>query len=74
MFFKIDVLKNFAKFHRKTPVLQSLFDKVVGLQTCNFIKKRLEYRCFFCEICEFFKNTFFYRTSPVAVSGVSSAK
>ena len=34
---------NFDKFHRKTPVLESLFDKVAGL---NFIKKRLQRRCF----------------------------
>ena len=25
---------------------RSLFDKVAGLQTCNFNKKRLQYRCF----------------------------
>ena len=25
---------------------RSLFNKVVGHQTCNFIKKRLQYRCF----------------------------
>ena len=25
---------------------------------------------FFCEFCEIFKNTFFYRTSPVAASGI----
>ena len=25
---------------------RSLFNKVIGHQTCNFIKKRLQYRCF----------------------------
>ena len=29
---KIGVLKHFNKFHRKTPVLESLFNKVVGLK------------------------------------------
>ena len=29
---------------------------------------------FFCEICEIFKNTFFNRTSPVAVSVIFSFK
>ena len=28
------------------PVSESLFNKAVGLQVCNFIKKRLEHRCF----------------------------
>ena len=27
------------KFHRKTSVLESLFNKVAGLPSCNFIKK-----------------------------------
>ena len=30
----------FHKFHRKTPVLESLFDKAAGLKTRKFIKKR----------------------------------
>ena len=38
------------------------FNKVVNLQACNSIKKTVQYRCFP------FKNTFFYRIPPVAVS------
>ena len=34
---------------------------------CNFIKKRLQHRCF-TEICQIFKKTFSYKTPPVAVS------
>ena len=34
------------KFHRKTPVLESIFNKVAGLWACNFIKKKLQHRCF----------------------------
>ena len=30
MSFKIGVLKHFSKFHRKTPVLESLLNKVAG--------------------------------------------
>ena len=30
------------------------------------LKKRHWHRCFFCEFCEISKNTFFYRTPPVA--------
>ena len=33
-----DVLKKNRKFQRKTPILESLFDKVACLQVCNFIK------------------------------------
>ena len=29
----------FFKFYRKTPVLESTFNKVIGLNACNFIKK-----------------------------------
>ena len=34
----------FHNIHRKTTVLESLFNKVAGLTACNFIKRRL--RCF----------------------------
>ena len=53
MFFKIGIINN-RNIHRKTTVLESLFSKVVGLQS------------FSCEYCEIFKRTFFYRTPPVA--------
>ena len=39
------LLKLCAEFTGKH-LCQSLFNKVAGLQTCNFIKKRLQYRCF----------------------------
>ena len=39
------VLKPRAEFTGKHQCL-SLFNKVAGLQTCNFIKNRLQYRCF----------------------------
>ena len=31
----VGVLKKFRKFHRQTPVLDSLFNKVAGLQVGN---------------------------------------
>ena len=37
--------EKFRKFHRKTTVLESLFNKVAGLKACNFIEKRAQYRC-----------------------------
>ena len=40
------VLKNLAIFKRKTPALESLFDKVAAIQACNFTKIRLQHRCF----------------------------
>ena len=45
-FAKKVVLKNFVVFAGK-------------LQTCNFIKKRLQHRCFPLNICKIFKNTYF---------------
>ena len=45
MFFNIGVLKNFTIFTGKY-VLGSLFDKAAGLQVCNFLKKRLQHKCF----------------------------
>ena len=39
------LLKLRAEFTGKH-LCRSLFNKVAGLQTCNFNKKRLQYRCF----------------------------
>ena len=61
MLFKIGVLKNFVKFHWKIPVLESLFNKVSDLQETPTL-------VFSCEYCENFKNSFIYRTTPVAAS------
>ena len=45
MFCKKLLLKLSAEFTEKH-LCQSLFNKVAGLHTCKFIKKRLQYRCF----------------------------
>ena len=59
MFFKIDVLKNFANYTGKHPCW-SLFNKVEGLKACNFIiKKRLQHRCFPVKFVKFVKTLFF---------------
>ena len=39
-------------------------------EACNFIKKETLAQLFFCEFCEIYKNTFYYRTPLVAASGV----
>ena len=54
---KLSVLKKFSKFHRKTSVSESLFNKVANLKICNCIKKRLQLKHF--EICKYSKNSFF---------------
>ena len=40
MFFKIGLLKNFANFTGKHPMLESLFDKVAGLKRPATLLKR----------------------------------
>ena len=67
MFLKVSVLKNFCNIHRKTLLLEPLFNKVASLQACNFIKKRLQHRCFPMNITKFFGKAF-YRTPLVAAS------
>ena len=49
----------------KALMLESLFEKLAG--SCNFIKKTPT-KVFSSEVSEIFKNTFFYRTPPVAAS------
>ena len=55
MLFKIVVLKNFCKFHRKTSVLEYLFNEVAGLKAYNAIKKRLQHRCFSVKFAKFLR-------------------
>ena len=46
-------------FYRKTPVLESLFNKVAGLQPGNFNQKnRLQHRCFPVNIANFLRTPF----------------
>ena len=40
--------EKFHKIHRKTLVLESLFNKVAGLRPATLSKKRLQHRCFSC--------------------------
>ena len=47
----------------KTPVLESLFNKVVGLKACNFITKSFQRWCFPVNIAKFLRTTFWKNTS-----------
>ena len=47
-----------SQIHRKTP----------EAEVCNFIKKETLAQVISCEFCEVSKNTFSYRTPPLAAS------
>ena len=46
VFYKKSCSKTFRNINRKAPVSDSLFNKAAGLHAFNFIKKRLQHRCF----------------------------
>ena len=48
----------FHKYHKRTPVLESLFYKVAGLGLQLYLKETPTW-AFSCEIYEIFKNTYF---------------
>ena len=50
--------KNFPNFTGKPPMLESLFTKVAGPQACNFIKKRIQHRCFTVKFAKFLRAPF----------------
>ena len=59
-----DVLQNkysqkFRKFHRKTPVLEFLFNKVAGPKACNFIKNFFHHRYFPMKFAKFLRTAYF---------------
>ena len=47
------------RYPQETPVLESLFKKVACLETCIFIKKRPQHKCFPVSITEFLRVTYF---------------
>ena len=44
-------------------MLESLFNKVAGLKDCNFIKERLQHRCFSVNNAKFLRTHFLQNTS-----------
>ena len=58
------------QYSQKISVLESLFNKVTGLQGHNFTKKRLQHRCFPVNIANF-KNTYFEKHLRTAASDSS---
>ena len=40
-------------------MLESVFNKVTGLQACNFVKKRFQYRCYYLKFAKFSRILFF---------------
>ena len=54
MFYKKDILRNFAKFTRKDLCQGLFFKKITGLKLETLLK-----RAFSCEFCEIFKSTLF---------------
>ena len=70
VFCKKGVFRQFAKFTGKHLCQSLFFNKVAGLRpkACNFIKKESLAQVFSCEFCEISKNTFSYRTPPLAAS------
>ena len=54
---KLGALKNFIS-HKKTFLLESLFNKAAGLNICNSIKNRLRYSFFPVKLAKFLKTPF----------------
>ena len=57
MFFKIGVVKNFAIFIGNICVGLFLI-KLQPFKACNFIKKRLQHKCFLVNIAKFLRTAF----------------
>ena len=52
VFYKKAALTN-SQYSQKTPMLDSFFNLVAGLQVCNFNKKRLQQSYFLCKLQNF---------------------
>ena len=58
----------FPDIHKKISVLESLFNKVTGLVSCNFIKKETPAQVFSFKYHKMFEKSFLYETPRVAAS------
>ena len=58
IFYKIGVLKNFAKFIRKHLRWCLIFYKFTGFQPATLFKKKLQHRCFPVNFAKFLVKTF----------------
>ena len=65
MFFEIGNLKNFVRFTGKQLCWDLFLIKLRAVRSATFLKSDSN-TGFFCRYCEIFKNSIFYRTSPVA--------
>ena len=70
VFYKKSCSEKFRKIHRKTPLLESLFNKVVAQKACNFIKKRLQHRRFPVNIAKRLRTAIF---STLKVKNLSNS-
>ena len=57
------LLKKFHKIHRKTPVPESLFNKVAGRRPATLFKKRLWHKCFPLNFVKFLRTPFLQNMS-----------
>ena len=69
------VPKKFLNIHRKTTVLESLFNRVAGLKACNFIKRdsNTATQVFSWEYCKIFKNTYSEENLRTTASGIPAS-
>ena len=67
MFFKVVVLKNFAKFTGTSLYQSPFFNKVAGLRPATLLTKRFWHRCFPVNFAKSLRKLF-TKTPPVAVS------
>ena len=65
---KKSALENFSKFTGKRLCRSPLFYKVADLRPATIFKNILRHRCFSMSFEKIFRNTFSYRTPPLAAS------
>ena len=63
VFYKKRCSLKFRKIHRKTPVPESLFNKVAGPIPATLLKKRFRHRSFPVNFMKFLRTTFLQKTS-----------
>ena len=69
VFYEKSCFKNFCNIHRKTPLLELLFNKIGGLKDWNFITKKLQFMCFSVNIACILKPSFNSKSEWLLLKG-----
>ena len=73
VFYRKSYSEKFRDIYKKTPALESPFNRLAGFKTCNFFLKKKPTQGFSCERYKVFKNTYFEENFQTTASAIPAS-